>query len=544
MTKIARIFVFFIFIIIFPISIFSKFYVELEPSFSFLNMTDYNSCIDSANKANDSQGYVSKLEKINFSFLPDINVGFLSETDMGLWGFYLKNNAIINYGSAGNVLSSSNTKIRTSDRNFTVFYSGLGARKYYFPEEETKINAYIGLDAGVYYSKSNSINENSYYYDGSPAYYETEVWSSFFAGGDAEAGLDWWFNDILGLNLKTGYRLGMGTVLVNTHSNLQEYDGLQLKNKIDYSGFYIAIGTMFAFGIPGPDTRNTEYEVNEDKPFSELTAEFYNKGVKLFDEGNYEEAEKQFESAVKLDPDSKQINRYLTVISNLKAESSKQNSIEKRLDVADKLRDAGNLREALVKYKELLAIDPANEHALFYIKDFADKSVKFRSKAEEEYGKSDFKAAIQDINKAADYAPEDKEISEIKDRILESFSGKKEADRLFNQAVENFQKGEYEKAVELWGKVITMTPGDEEAKKDLKMAEKKLLEKDKITGESVEKALSEAKDMLDKGILDKAKNKCEYILRMDAGNTEAAQMLEKINEMENVNSSGDTLQKR
>jgi len=539
-TKIVLCFIF----IVLPISICAKYYIELEPGISFLNMSDYNSNINNANQVNRALGYKSNLQKINFSFVPDINIGSLVETDLGLLGFYIKNSSLLNYGSGGEVQQADNSKIRTVTRNFTVFYSGLGARRYLLPEENAKINAYVGLDTGIYYSGNNSIKENTYYADGSEAYYENENWATLFGGGDIEAGFDWWYNDALGLNIKTGYRLGMGTATVNTHSDLQEYDGLQIKNNLDYSGFFITIGVTYGFGFAGPSERDIQFQVDEDKPFSETTAEFFNKGVRLFDKGDYEEAEKQFKSAKQLDPDNKQINRYLGILSNLKAESGKMNSIDQRNFIADNLKDAGNYKDALAKYKELLAIDPANEHALYYIKDFAEKAEKFKSQAKEEYDKGDLKAALQDVGKACDYAPDDTEAGEMKGKILKYFSDKKQADVLYNDGVENYQKGNYEKAFEQWEKVLEVTPEDQETKKNISIVKKKLAEKDKANGESVTAAMIDAKELLSKGMLNDAKNKYEYILRMDSGNTEAAQMIDNINEMENKNNNDDTVIKR
>jgi tetratricopeptide (TPR) repeat protein len=263
----------------------------------------------------------------------------------------------------------------------------------------------------------------------------------------------------------------------------------------------------------------------------------------LFEKGGYEEAEKKFNDAKKLDPDNSQINEYLSRIG-IKMAGQYNGSIDKKLELADRLRDAGSIKEALAAYKEVLETDPQNKQALFYMEDFAEKAVKFKSAAGDEFAKGELKKAAKDITKAVEYAPDDSETADLKDRILKAVSNKKETDRLFNEGVENFQKGDYGKAVELWEKLLAITPDDKEARKDLQMAKEKLAQEGKSEETDVKKIFGEAKELFDKGILKEARNKCELILRLDEGNTQAAEMIKKMDEMESANENKDLLKKR
>lgn len=174
--------------VLFPAAIYSKGFVELSGGINMLSMSDYNSSIDSANKNNQAAGYMSNLEKISFSALPELNAGLLYETKAGLFGFYLRNSALINYGNGGNVIWPDGTKTQTSNRNFSVFYSGLGVRRYFMPEENDRVNFYIGIDGGAYYFINNITNQSTYYYDGSLAFDLSEKWSSFFPGDALKRG--------------------------------------------------------------------------------------------------------------------------------------------------------------------------------------------------------------------------------------------------------------------------------------------------------------------------------------------------------------------
>jgi tetratricopeptide (TPR) repeat protein len=331
---------------------------------------------------------------------------------------------------------------------------------------------------------------------------------------------------------------------VHVNSSSTYYDGKEYKRNDDYSGFYVTIGTSLAFnGGTDNDMPRLEYKISEGQAYPEITVQFYNDGVKYFEKGSYAEAEKKFNDAKKLDPDNNQINEYLRRLIMLKTGQG-SGSVEKKLELADSLRDAGSIKEALAAYKEVLETDPQNKQALFYTEDFAKKALKFKSAAEDEFSNGKLKKAAKDITKGVEYAPDDKETVELKDKILKAVSDKKEADRLFNDGVENFQKGDYGKAAELWEQLLAIIPYDKEAKKDLQKAKEKLAQEDKTEETDVKKISVEAKELFDKGILKDARSKCELILRLDAGNTEAAKMIKKMDEMEHVNENKDILKKR
>jgi tetratricopeptide (TPR) repeat protein len=533
-----------IIVIIFPLTLYSNKFIEINGGIGFNNMSEYNSSINDANQAYDNAGYISSLNKISLSGIAELNAGITAKTDLGLMGFYLRNSALINYGDGGKITWPDGAVEQTMNREFSTLYSGLGIRRYFIQEENAAVNFYIGLDAGVYYFFNNSTNRNIYYHDSSLAYTIEEKWSTFFPGGNGEAGLDWRITDLIGLNLRAGYRIGIGGVTVHSSSTNPDYDGLVYKRNADYSGFYIIAGTTLAFG-GGNDNGmpRLEYKASEGLAYSEITTQYYNDGVKFFESGSYNEAEKKFNDAKKLDPDNAQISEYLKRISMIR---SGQGSVpaDKKLELADSLRNAGNIKEALAAYREVLEKDPQNKLALFYTDDFAKKGMELKDSAEKEFAKGKTKKALTDITKAAEYAPDDTATIAMKDKISKAVRDKKETDRLFNEGVDSFQKGDYEKAAELWEALLAITPGDKEAQEYLKKAKEKLAQEGKTEETDVKKIYGEAKDLFDKGILKDARSKCELILRLDQGNTEAAEMIKKMDDMENANADKDVLKKR
>jgi tetratricopeptide (TPR) repeat protein len=530
--------------IIFPFVLYSKPRIELESGANFINMGEYNSSVDAKNKDNESGGFVSKLEKAGFSTLAGINAGFLTETDLGLFGFYLKNNAVINYGSGGNVSLPGGTDVFVINRNLIAFYSGLQIKKYFLQGEDEKINAFVAVDGGFYYSFSNNTIEKAYNTDGSFWYETDRTWSVFYPGGGIETGVDWHLSENYGLNLKAGYRFGLGKVLVNTKAGLNAALSGTSWNNTDYSGLYVTAGTSIYFSTgSNSGSKKLEYEINEAHPYSNLAAQFYNDGVKLFEKGLYDDAEKKFIDAQKLEPENKQIKEYLDRLKAIKENPGSENTIEKKLEIADKLRSAGSIRDAYLAYKEALAMDPQNKQAVYYMEIFAEKSAKLKAAAESAYSKNNLKKALKNIDEASEYAPDDMEINGLKDKITAAVSNKKETDRLFNEGVENFQKSDYNKALKLWEKATELSPDDKEIQKNIKTAKDRLAQESTAAQNGMDKELKAADELYDKGVLNEARSKYEYILRLDAGNTKAAEMIKKIDDMEKQNND-DSLKKR
>lgn len=534
--------IFLFFVVVLPALIYSKPFLELNSGFGINSMGEYNSTVDTTNKTYDDEGYLSHLQKLSSSGIAELNGGFTANTNWGLFGFYLRDSALINYGDGGKVTWPDGTIEQTMKRNFSTFSSGLGVRRYLMSADNSTLNCYIGIDAGVYYFFNGSTNRSVYFHDSSLAYTVAETWSTLFPGGDGEAGLDWRITDIIGLNLRAGYRLGIGGVTVHSSSADPDYN-MQYKRNVDYSGFYVIAGTTLVFGAGDNSMPRLEYKASEGRPYSEIIAQFYNDGVRFFESGSYDEAGKKFSDAQKLDPDNSQISEYLRRISILTG-GNNAGSVEKKLETADNLRVAGNITEALTAYKDVLGIDPQNKQAIFYLDDFAKKAAQFRAAAGDEFAKGKLKRAVKDISKAAEYAPDDADITALKDKISGKISGKKEVDTLFNAGVDSYQKGDYGKAMELWAKALTITPDDSEIKKDLKMAKEKLAQEGKTEETDVIKIYGEAKEFFDEGMLEDARNKCELILRLDKGNTEAAEMIQKMDEIESASQDKDTLKKR
>lgn len=73
--------------------------------------------------------------------------------------------------------------------------------------------------------------------------------STFLFGANAEIGADFWFTEGVGLNIKAGYRYSKGDLTgkyVGTGVYLSS-NGNDMKQPVDYSGFYINAGLSLSF---------------------------------------------------------------------------------------------------------------------------------------------------------------------------------------------------------------------------------------------------------------------------------------------------------
>lgn len=515
---------------------------EAGSGICYVAMDQYNAEVDATNNENELNGYVSNLQKLDFSYSPELNLGLFFDTGLGLIAPYMKNSAVINFGNGGNVTWPDGANASVTERNFSVIYTGIGVRRYFIQDTSSALNAFIGVDAGFYYSFWNNLNVTTYNYDGSELNYINKKWSAFIPGINIEAGANWKLSDSLELNIKAGYKFGQGTVIVDTASDLSEYNGVRLRSAIDYSGVYIMAGT--ALNMDSIFGEKDRYMINMDLPYASLAVQFYKDGVSFFNNGNYDESEIKFQSALRIDPDSSQIKEYLRKIQMARQALLSSGSIEKNLETADGLRNEGNYSAAYKKYAEVLKTDPGNQAAGFFMEDFKKKAAVLKETSEKAKASGKYSKALKDAKLASEYSPDDISIAALRDELAALIENKKNADSLFNLGVESYQKGDYSKAIDLWEQVLEKTPGDKETEKNIKSALEKLDNAKKEGENSIEKILAEASDLLSKGILDKARNKCELALRLEPANKEALKMMEKITALEKPVETGNSVIKR
>jgi len=298
------------------------------------------------------------------------------------------------------------------------------------------------------------------------------------------------------------------------------------------------------------DIKAEEFIFDDTRPFQNLVKELYEKGMVFYRKEAYKDAIEKFERAKELDPANTQIKKYLN-LSNQNLLTMKQKEDEEKLiEQADKLRSEGNIEKARLIYEKVYAQNPANTHAQFYLNEFDKISENFFQNAKNLFEQNKIKESYEKIKEAIEFNNKNFEAIEFQKKIklklatfLDEEKKKKEANKLYNKAVEYFGKGDYEKAIELWEEVLAINPDDAQAKKNIELANQKLKENESNKAKKIEKLLEQAELLVKQGLLEKAKGKYEYVLRLDETNEKAKQGLINI---QNLNSQviGEKIDKR
>ncbi len=227
--------------------------LEIFSGYNNAALTDYNK--EMQENELYFKGYDLKAQFTKLNAGPFVEINYVMKMDSknaGEWGVYFKNywlglpdKQTIAYWSPGQALY-------TVDSDFSVFYSGLGLRKYFMA-------MYLGADAGAYYYFNNHIKEELYNQDGTEAYEVTRDWKPFFFGVNIECGVDLWILKSFAISLKGGYRVAKGSTEVNY--NETGYETVTENGNLDYSGPYFGAGIVFDFSLgeknnkPNPDEK-------------------------------------------------------------------------------------------------------------------------------------------------------------------------------------------------------------------------------------------------------------------------------------------------
>ena len=158
-------------------------------------------------------------------------------------------------------------------------------------------------------------------------------------------------------------------------------------------------------------------KIKEEKRKADAEA-YYNRGLELYNQGNFMDAVTQFERCLELDPENSlarkwQENSFAALVEIQKAKYGKKQ--EKGQEVSELMKKGvsfyskGEYFKAETKFKEVLALDPQNAEAKDYLtkseKARKDKAADYIRKAEAAKAKGDYAKAIDAYQKALEYEP-------------------------------------------------------------------------------------------------------------------------------------------
>jgi tetratricopeptide (TPR) repeat protein len=284
-----------------------------------------------------------------------------------------------------------------------------------------------------------------------------------------------------------------------------------------------------------------KYLADDNKPFQSIDSQamaYYRKEM-------YGESSEKLQKALEIDPANRQVTSYLNHSEEKISMTRSRYECEKMLNSADRLRNDGEVLKARKLYEKALLADSQDKRRQFYIQEFDRRAAELTTRVKDLFAKNDPLESRKYALEALEYDPRNIQALEVEKQLSMVLAGlkqedraKKDADRLYNKGVTFFGKGEYDRAIECWEQVLAFSPDHAGAKKNIEIARQKAGETQAGMKRSVDEALVEAQELFDQGIIDRAKSKCEFVLRVDSTNNMAAARLAAINSMKEKQDEG------
>ncbi|MCX8093578.1 MAG: hypothetical protein N3E50_05370 [Candidatus Goldbacteria bacterium] len=506
--------------------------VEIYGGISNIKMGDYNSYIDASNDNNKSLGITSLIKKIEAGLLPEMNICYYINMPLFTLGLYLKNQFLLIWDASSVVQWGSGKPAQIIEVDFNVLYTGVGARINISNNDFPYLTGFAGIDGGVCYYFWNKMYEEVNQETGENIYKIIKQWSTIIPGMNIETGIQWMLSETIGFGLKVGYRLAKGNVTVKI-ININGWAGLsESEDNVDYSGFYSGAGLIIKFN---PDLRKSgDEKIDKNSNFPGLSLWLYKEAKSFYEEGLYKQAKEKIVEAEKIAGENDMILKLKKQIEKELNIENVEEKIVKLLKQADEYRYKKQFKDARKIYQKVISLDEKNKQAQFYLEEFSLKAKEEFKKANEMMKQEKLKDALENINLAIEYGI-GKEGEDLKTEIEESINKKKQKDKLYNDGVEHYRKGEYEDAINKWQQVLKIDPLDKEAQENIEKAFLKIKETNEEENSEVRKNLIDAKKFYNIGDFNTALEKCEYVLRLSPDNIECQKIVEEIKKIQEQN---------
>ncbi len=522
-------FMIFIFSIIFPNNSID---IEIYGNFTNLVMDNYNLYIDLANEKNASLGINSPLKKIETGLMPEIDAIYQINMPVITLGVYLKNQFIFVLNGNSVATWGSGKPAQIVDADLNVLYSGIGGRISISNNEFPYLTGFTGIDAGLCYYFWNKMYEETNREDGTNIYKINKQWITIIPGVNIDAGIQWMLNETVGLNLKGGYRLATGNVTIKIN-NINGWTGqAESEDSVDYSGFYGGGSIFFKFNIQSK--KNTEDKLDKSAKFPGLSEWLYKEAKSLYEEELYKQAKEKILEAEKIAGENEMILKLKEEIDNKLNTENIGEKLKRLMKQADEYRYKKQFKNARKTYNEIIALDENNKQAKFYLDEFDLKAKEEYKKAKELIKQGKLKEALKAVNLSIEYGT-GKEGEDLKTELKEKIGKNKERDKLYNEGVDKYRKGEYEEAIKKWQQVLQIDPTDKEAEENIKKAMAKMKEINKEESDEIKKNVQEAQSYYNTGNLEAALERCEYVLRLSPENFECKKIVEEIKKIQEEN---------
>lgn len=220
---------------------------------------------------------------------------------------------------------------------------------------------------------------------------------------------------------------------VNTKASKLLAEEYQKKARITAESFYTSAMNYYSEGNLAEALANLDRALVWDPEYPEAQAmydkikeekrkkdaeTYYNRGLELYNQGNFMDAITQFEKCLELDPENSlaakwQENSFTALVEVQKTKYGKKQ--EQGKQVSDLMKKGvsyyskGDYFKAEERFKEVLKLDPQNAEAKDYLakseKAKKDKAADYLRKADAAKSRGDYAKALDAYQKALDYEP-------------------------------------------------------------------------------------------------------------------------------------------
>ena len=211
---------------------------EFTGGYAGIAMTSWNKVRKEFVGEKELEGFYSEYKEVSNAGTFNINLVNIMKTKWGIFGINIRYDylSIIN-SNLKLYFDPEKTKIYVRESSvLRASYFGLGLRYYLFNSDNNHwLDVYVGVDEGLFF---NWGNVGITYKDiiGNVSSHTNDKFNAIsepFWGGDYELGINLFLKELVGVTIKTGYRVAEGWV-----------SGAGTYYIVDYSGFYIKGGVL------------------------------------------------------------------------------------------------------------------------------------------------------------------------------------------------------------------------------------------------------------------------------------------------------------
>ena len=282
-------------------------------------------------------------------------------------------------------------------------------------------------------------------------------------------------------------------------------------------------------------------DAQKEARLQETITQLYTQGVKLYQDGQYEEAGYRFREILALNPDHEEAGKYFALSRKESARIQQESTIGKLVEDAQKLYQEGRYDEVLQRLRQIKDLDPQNKRAgdlelqvqqaqaateKERLRIQREQSItKLLAEGQEFYQKENYENAIFRFQQVLDLMPEHIQAGEFLKMARDALQKQQTrtwTEEIFREGVSLFERGNYAESVVKFTQVLDLIPGFSQAEDYRQKAENTLRQQKIALLQKEGEKFYQTKDWVNATI------KFEQILELDSGYQPAKDYLSEI----------------